>query len=325
MIRNLFILSFLIPIILCTACNRENVPQFQFPLKTEDVEKTIADKGLHWSVRNVEYNKDYETVFTLENIEEDTIGTVGIGTVLNENRKVINLVWSLHKDISHDKFDEFYHNELPALFDLVATFYGSSKELKNGFKEFSKYYFGLEESFEGGVYWTKRIGDNHLWVDIKPWMGSEDSRNRLGTFTVASDSAYEYYLKSLSKNWKREDETVSNKVNYSTVAEILEFDQPDDEKEFYSWRFSLNGNFESIKEIKNVPESLKNLNSKYLKPNRDKYLMAKLIDDTGSVDVFLQTTSLNVQELSMKRNHNIVLLYYENNPILIVLNSSLIE
>lgn len=120
MMCNLFIFFFItISITLCSACSNEKEKQFQFPIKTDDVEKIIADKGLDWPKENIEYNDDYETVFTLKNIEKIT---VGIDTVLNKNGKVINLVWSLHKDISQDKLDEFYHNELPKLFDLAATF-----------------------------------------------------------------------------------------------------------------------------------------------------------------------------------------------------------
>jgi len=43
------------------------------------------------------------------------------------------------------------------------------------------------------------------------------------------------------------------------------------------------------------------------------------------VNVFLQTTSLNKDELGVEREHNVMLFYYENNPILIVRNSVLLD
>ena len=75
-----------------------------------------------------------------------------------------------------------------------------------------------------------------------------------------------------------------------------------------------------------MPDSLKNtISSRFLKPNRDKYLRAKLVDDTGSIDVFLQTTSLNAEELSKERNNNVVMFYYEHNPFFVVRFSPLSE
>ena len=109
------------------------------------------------------------------------------------------------------------------------------------------------------------------------------------------------------------------------VSNIKSLSNPDKDEEFYGKHFIIQGKLENIEEIKNVPESLKNIKSNYLKSNRDKYLSAKLVDDTGSVDIFVQSTSLNVEELSKKRNHNVVLLYYENTPILVVRFSPLIN
>lgn len=90
-----------------------------------------------------------------------------------------------------------------------------------------------------------------------------------------------------------------------------------------SKRYALNGQLKNIKENKNAPEQLANISSIYLMPNKDKYLSAKLVDDTGSVDVFLQMTSLNTDQLSMERSHNVVILYNNNEPVYVVRLSTL--
>lgn len=314
-----FIILFFIITIILTACSSTEQQQFQFPIQKEDVEKVIADKELNWFITNVEYDENSKTVFTLENNED---GTVGIGTYASENGKSISLHWVLPKEISSGEVNKFYQNELPKLFDIVSTFYGSSKQLENGINEFYKYYLRAEDNLEG-AYWTKRIGDDHLWIDVKTNLNSK--YRILGTVTITSSKLYENYLKSKIESLKNLAKVDSIETSVSTVGEILEFVPPDDVQVYYSKFFSLQGHLEDIKEIKTVPESLKNLKSKFLKPNRDQYLMAKLVDDTGSVDVFLQTTSLNKEELGMERIHSVILLYYDNNPILIVLNSALIE
>ncbi len=75
----------------------------------------------------------------------------------------------------------------------------------------------------------------------------------------------------------------------------------------------------------NVPESLKNINSNFIKANKDKYLSAKLVDNTGAIDVFLQATSLNNKELGIERKHNVVLFFYENTLVIVVRYSILLD
>lgn len=282
----------------------------------------IADQKLDFSIDNDEYDEDSVADFTLKN-DDGVLVYFDIGSTSDENGKLIDLIWSLPSGISSDKLNEFYHNELPKLFDLASTFYENSKKLKSGLKEFSEYYDRAEESFVGGLYWTKRIGNDHLLISIKPY--SQDNRNRIGTLTVISGSSYENYLKLFNENWKKAASVDSIEISDSNVAEIMKIKPPVDNEDLYSKHFDISGHLEDVKEIKTVPESLKNIVSSFLKPNRDKYLMAKLVDDTGSVDVFLQATSLYKDELSMERNHNVVLYYYKNNPILIVRNSFLTE
>ncbi|MPM29037.1 hypothetical protein SDC9_75576 [bioreactor metagenome] len=65
-----------------------------------------------------------------------------------------------------------------------------------------------------------------------------------------------------------------------------------------------------------MPEPLINVKSNYLKPNKDKYMNARLVDETGSIDVFVEMTSLENKELNIKRSHNVVMLY--NNEFIYV-------
>ncbi|WP_287825881.1 hypothetical protein [Clostridium sp.] len=61
-----------------------------------------------------------------------------------------------------------------------------------------------------------------------------------------------------------------------------------------------------------------------LKPNKDTYLKATLVDETGSINVFIETTSLSMHDLEKKREH-VVLIIYDNEPFYIVRCSSLIN
>lgn len=319
MIRNVFILHIVILMLLCTACSSQE-QQYQFPIKTEDMETVLNEQELDWSVKEVGTVDEYQNIITLTN--EDEI-IFGIGSKVDEGRKVLNMTWFLPAELTAEKFDQFYHDGLPRLFDLVGIFYGNSKEIDKSLNEFLDYY-NKEENYNSGVYWTKRIKDDHLKIEIKPWQNSSDDRDRLGTLIIMSDKSYENYLKLKYENMKNTAETGSIQLSEGTVAEILGNDLPADEKT-YSKHIIISGHLENINEIKNIPESLRNTGTKFMIPNKDKYFSAKLTDDTGTMDVFLQTTSLNKDELSLERKHNVMLSYYNKKPVVIVYNSALIE
>lgn len=117
------------------------------------------------------------------------------------------------------------------------------------------------------------------------------------------------------------------KIFNSTVGEIKEAVKKDipsvEDEDIYSKHFIVHGSLENIKENRKAPKPLVNMSSSLLKPNKDKYLSAKLVDETGSVNVFVEMTSLNTDELSIERNHNVVILYNNSEPIYVVRNSVL--
>jgi len=165
-----------------------------------------------------------------------------------------------------------------------------------------------------------------LKIEAKPFYGSQDNRNRLGTLLITNSRSYEHSLQQLSESWRKSAQLDSVKISDSSVDGLKKYKPPVDEADFYGEHFVIRGHLQDIKENKDVPDSLKNtVSSRFLKPNNDMYLSAKLVDNTGSVYVFLQTTSLNSDELSMERDRNVFLFYYEHNPILVVRFSPLSE
>lgn len=320
MVRNLIALLCIVLMVFCTACSSSE-HEYQFPLQKSDIKKAIFSQKLEWEIENIE-DVDSRSFFTLKNNE----GAIfGISSGEYDTGKILNMTWSLPSEFSTDQFNKFYQKNLPELFELSGELYGNRNELKTGLKEFLKYYNDLVDEFKGEIFWVKRIGNDHVQIDIKPSLGSTDDRNRMGTLFITHNKSYEDYLRKLSESWSKTAEIQSIEVENSVVSNIKSLSNPDKDEEFYGKHFIIQGKLENIEEIKTVPESLKNIKSNHLKSNRDKYLSAKLVDDTGSVDVFVQSTSLNVKELSKKRNHNVVLLYYKNIPILVVRFSPLIN
>lgn len=130
-------------------------------------------------------------------------------------------------------------------------------------------------------------------------------------------NTYEEFLKVNLGGLKNSTRDNHTEVSESTVVGIKNY-TPTDYNNFSSKQFVINGHLKDIREIKERSDALKYTESNILKTNIDKYSKAKLIDDTGEIEVILVSTSLNEAELKMERKHLVLLLYYENNPFYIV-------
>lgn len=307
------VLAIVVIIVITLGTNSKEVQQYQFPLKSEDIEKVLAEQEIDMNIIENNAVDGTRNIATLRN--ENNI-TFGIDSQVRNNYKVLSLSWVFPKILSSDEVNDFFHNELTNQFELAGIFYGNKKGLDKALNEILDYY--LDENNDNGVYWSKRVGNDHLRVNIS---------NQTISLQIMSDESYEDYLRAVDEGWRNSAETEKIKISNSTVAEMVDEAKDDlsseNEMDIFSKHFVIKGQLKNIKENKKVPEALININSNYLMLNKDKYLSAKLVDSTGSVDVFLQMTSLNSNQLGMERNHNIVLLFNNNEPVYVVRFSTL--
>lgn len=319
MIRRLFIFSCIFVMLICTACGTsESESLYQFPVNRESLEEVLNVQHSAWVIESMDTEAN-KSLYTLKN--PDGI-TLGVSTQVYDGGNFLNVIWSLPSDLTADKFDEFYNTELTKIFKLAGILYGNSNKITSGLSEFIKYYRVRNHE---EVYWTKRVGNDHIKIEIKPWASSQDMKNRLGTLIITSSETYEDYLKLQDEGWKKIAETDNIEIVDSTVDEISDLIGNLSNEVHYYKHFNVTGHLENIKTIINVPESLKNINSNFIKANKDKYLSAKLVDETGAIDVFLQATSLNNKELGIERKHNVALFFYENTPVIVVRYSILLD
>lgn len=298
--------------------------QYQFPLKTEDIEKVLAEQGIDMVVVDSNTIDDSINVPALNNVtiniatlrNDDNI-TFGISSQDRDNHKVLNLTWYLPKTLSSEQVNDFFYNELSKQFELAGIFYGNKKELDKELDILLDYYLD-EQNYNNSFFWNKRTGNDHLGVR---------KNNQIISMLIIPDEIYEAYLNSTNEAWKNTAEIDNINIYNSTIAEMKETVKEDipveNESNIVSQHFVIKGQLKNIKENKKVPAALININSNYLMPNKDKYLSAKLVDNTGSVDVLLQMTSLKPNQLSMERNHNVVVLYNNNEPVYVVRFSTL--
>ncbi len=304
----------LICIILFILKSKESVKEYQFPLQTEDIESVLSEQNIDWYITDKGVVNESRNIYTLKNDENITMG---VDAWIKDNHKIFNMSWFLSSNLTNDQVKDFFSNELSKHLELPGIFYGNKRGLDKALNEVLSYCLD-ENNYENGMYWNKRVGNDHLKIQIS----SGNYQNHSISLIIIPNEEYENYLKTSDNIWKEAASSENIEIIESTVAEIKEaakeYAAPVNDMDIFSKHFVVHGSLEEIKENKKVPEPLINIKSNFLKPNKDKYMNAKLVDDTGSIDVFVEMTSLNNKELSIKRNHNVVMLFSNNNELIYV-------
>lgn len=293
--------------------NPVSIQQYQFPLTSEDIESVLEEQGIDMYIR------DFNTVDSMRNmvtLTNDRNITFGIDAQVRDGYKVLNMAWYLPSRLTPDEVQEFFHNELSKQFELAGIFYGNKKGLDKELGKLLEYYL-KEENYDEGTYWSKRIGNDHLRV-------SKSVQQTATTIymMIMPDEIYEDFLFSTNEVWKNTAEIENIKIYNNTVAEMEETAKEaitaENKLNAVTKHFVIKGYLKNVKENKHVPEQLINPISSYFIPNKDKYLSAVLFDATGSVDVFVEMTSLSKDELNAEREHNIVMFYNNGEPVYVV-------
>jgi hypothetical protein len=305
---------FLICIIVFVFKGQKTVKEYQFPLQTEDLENVLAEQNIDWYITDKGVVDESRIIYTLKNDENITMGVDGW---IKDNHKIFSMSWYLPSTLTNDQVNIFFNNELLKHLELPGIFYGNKRGLDKALNEMLSYSL-KDDNYENSLYWNKRVRNDHLKIQIS----SGIYQNHIISLLIIPDEEYENYLKTSDNFWKEAASSENIEIIESTVAELKEaakeYDEPVNDMDIFSKHFVAHGSIEDIKDNKKIPEPLIDIESNFLKPNKDKYLNAKLVDDTGSIDVFVEMTSLNNKELSIKRSHNIVMLYNNNEFIYVV-------
>ena len=295
------ILVLVLMIMLCSACNNDNI-QYTFPLSQEDVEQVFNKQQLSW---NLEVNQPYQknqTIYVLKNAE-------GVFCVVesrsNEGEKYLSLILQFPISYSTDQMRRFNELELSRLLNNVSILYGNSKIDKKVFRDFSTYFDGKNSKEDGSLLWDKRMGDDHYKLRLYP----KGDVYQLRDFSIMNSVSYERLISGYASTMRITYNNSSMPLNKGTVSSIKDIEYLGEKQDIEMSRFIIHGYLKDIIETEDFPESFKMMSDNYLPPNKEDYLRATLVDDTGSIEVFLRPTSLNEDELNKERDHYV---YYYN-------------
>lgn len=297
---------------LVVGCCKEEI-MYDFPLERDVVEQVISEKQLSWRIEDEQSFHEGHSVFSLR--DEDNV-FCSMDSYGGEIGRFIGLQFHFPQDYTSEQIQQFNEEEWFNLFEIAGTFYGNSKDVKNVYKEFLTYLKGRNSiEYEYG-YFTKRRDDTHFKVRLAPF-ANNGNYYQIATLEILNSETYEKRATESAEGWinsaKRQGIKVLDDISVSDITEINTEDEV--------LLLIVQGHLEDIRELKNIPKNLQESLTHHA--HKDDYFTAKLVDDTGSMDVFILTTSLNSRELGQDRSHHIN--YYTKDKLSVINLSPLNE
>lgn len=282
----------------------EQVNTYDFPLQREVVEQVVEEKQLTWFIEDEQSFIEGQSVFSLRDNENVFCS---LNSYSGEKGRFIILQFHFPKDYSSKQIQQFNKEEWFNLFELACTFYGNNKDVKKVYKEFLAYLKGRNSiEYEYG-YFTKRIDETHFKINLSLF---KNNYYQLSTLKIMNSESYENIEISSSEGWINYSKSKGIKIlDDISVTDIAEINTEDE-----IVRLIVQGHLKDVRKLKKVPETLQEVLTHH--PHKDDYFTAKLVDETGSIDVYAITTSLNSSELRQNRNHHIS--YYPKEKLVVI-------
>ncbi len=283
--------------VLNSSCSNSS-PEHKFPLSQTDIEEVIKIQKLPYHLEDSQNFSESHDVYTLKTDEGAKIFVETNG--LEEERALI-ITWALPHDFKDEQLKAFQDVELPRFFELMTVIYGNSKEAKKTSKDFNDYAENIDISKDKGIYWTFRAGDHHYRFKMSQW-STKSTDSNIGSLSVMNSKAYEKDLISRGKVIRESAKSQNSEFLETTVEDIMKTEA---EGKYPNDRVQLiivKGNVSEIIKPKSRPKLLTFM-SDNLESDKDNFIRGRLSDSTGSMEIYIQPTSLTDEELKQERSH----------------------
>ncbi|OQB24459.1 MAG: hypothetical protein BWY11_01079 [Firmicutes bacterium ADurb.Bin182] len=296
--KRFFILFLIMISVFSASCGSPPV-QYPLPLSREDVESVIAGQQLEWRFEEAQSFDEFHTIYSFRDDDGVLFAVESRGG--DKGERSVSVV--IHTSgYSEDQMRKFHERESYMLFDLAGSLFGNPKETKRFFGDVEKFMESKESCGQYGLSVTKRIGDNHFLYGFSPW-SAKSSQSKSGRLTVMNTAAFERQNFIRARGTENTAKLENRPLEIMTVAGIKAAEPAVESSDEADIRFAVRGRLEDIRKLKDIPESFKNKDGETPLPCMEDYLIAKLTDATGSMEVYLRPTSLSKEELGVERDH----------------------
>lgn len=287
-------------VLLSSSCTK-SVPAYKFPLSQTDMEEVMKMKNLQYHMEDSKSFSESHVVYTFKT---DEGATIFIETQGLEDERALTIKWSLPNDFNEEQLKAFQTEEIPRMFELMTAIYGNKNEAKSSTKDFDDYLKTIDISKDKAIYWTYRAGDVHYLFRMPQWSPNITEPN-IGLLKVRNSKAFEKFNVSSSKVLAESARSQDIVLKALTVQEILiQEDEGKFPDEKAQW-FIVRGSIDDIVKPKSRPRSLK-LATFDFNSEKEGFIRGTLKDSTGSMEIYIQPTSLTDKELEQERNHYIM-------------------
>ena len=291
----------------------EETTTYEFPLQRDVIEQVIDEEQLTWRIEDEQSFIEDQSVFSCRN-NDDVF--CSLNTYCGDKGRFIILQFYFPQDYTSEQIQQFNQKDWLNILEVTCKFYCSSIDTNKAYKEFLSYLERRDSVKHEYGYFTKRINDTHLTVNLSSFR-NDISHYQLSALRIINNKAYENMAASRVDGWK--SYSVSRGIRIIDDINVLDIREIETEEQLV--RLIVKGYLKDIKKLKKMPKNLQEALTYH--PHKDDYFTAKLTDDTGSIDVFLIKTSLNSSELGQNRNHYID--YYLKDKLIIINFSTLNE
>lgn len=308
-VKSVFLL--LIITLLVTACNKTKMSNALIEQKS--IESVFLKKDLLWTIEENEPFFDNQNSYSLRD-KEGFFCSMDIR--IDDKDREILLVFYYPAHISRDQLEQFNLNILPQTIQAVGELYGNTHIVRNINNELSQSVKSKIDYKENGVVMTSQYKDDYLSLTLLPHEAGE-SIYKIHKFSIMSHSAHEKRIYNQADYWVNTLKSDGIEIKSSSVSNILKKMQSEDLKDNQDSYFVVNGHLENIRIPTYISEPFKSMSNNFISYNKKGYLLADLVDESESIEIYLSPTALNKNDLKQIRNHYI---YYcdEINPFIVL-------
>ena len=297
----LFIISLLV-----TGCD---IPKTSNALiDQESIEAAILDRKLSWTVEETEAYSDNQNIYSLRD-EEGIFCAMDVR--IDESDRDVTLIFYYPNYISTDQLEEFNQNILPQTLGLAGELYGNTSIVSKINKDMSLNLNRKIDKEENGLVITNQYKNDYLSLTLLP-DGASNSIYKAQIFTITNHSAYEKKMSGQANALIENLKLDGTEIESSSVSNIIKIEQASNIDSNQDAYFVVKGHLENIRKPANISEPFKSASNTFISYNKNGYLIADLVDETGSMEIYLSPTAFNNSDLKQTRSHYI---YYNSNDV----------
>lgn len=289
--------------LLITGCDHRKIENTT--IEQKDIEAALSKRNLLWTVESSESWLENQSIYILR--DENGI-FCSIDTRIDHKERELTLIFDYPNHISTEQLEQFNLNILPQTLHVAGELYGNIS-IVNKIKKSISLNINNVDPKGNGVVITNQHKDDYLSLTLLPYEIGKDIY-KTQKLLIANHSAYERRIYEQANYWSNPLNGDRVEIENSSVSNIKELTNTKNSQDNQESYFVIKGSLKKIRKPTDISEPFKSISNNFISYKKSGYLIADLVDETGSIEVYLSPSAFNKDDLNKTRNHYI---YYHHN------------